>query len=110
MKNQFDVWRFNFPEKGEHPVVLISHPALCAKASVVNALYCTSQRQSRNAKPHEVLLDREDGMDWESFCDCSRMYLLDSSKLFGHRGRVSLERRREIRGKVRDVFRLAATD
>ena len=110
MKNQFDVWRFNFPDKGEHPVVLVSHPSLCASASVVNALYCTSQRQSRKVKPEEVLLDRADGLDWETFCDCSRMYLLDSSKLFGHRGRVSLERRREIRAKIRDVFRLAATD
>ena len=27
-----------------------------------------------------------------------------------HRGRVSLERRRQIRAKIRDIFRLAATD
>ena len=110
MKDQFDVWRFNFPERGEHPVVLISHPSLCAHASVVNALYCTTQRQSRTIKAHEVLLDKADGFDWETFCDCSRMYLLDSSKLFGRGGRVSVERRREIRAKVRDIFRLGATD
>ncbi len=36
MKDQFDVWRFNFPDKGgEHPVVLISHPDICARAAVV---------------------------------------------------------------------------
>lgn len=110
MKQQFDVWRFNFADQGEHPVVLVSHSNLCAHASVVNALYCTSQRQNRGPKAHEVLLNGEDGLDWETFCDCSRMYLLDSSKLFGHRGRVSLERRREIRARIRDVFRLAATD
>ena len=110
MKNQFDVWRFNFPEKGEHPVVLISHPSLCAGASVVNALYCTSQRQNRQAKAHEILLHGADGFDWETFCDCSRMYLLDTNALFGRRGRVSLDRRRAIRAKIRDVFRLAATD
>jgi hypothetical protein len=47
MKDQFEVWRFNFPMKGEHPVVLISHPDDCARAEVINVLFCTSQRQSR---------------------------------------------------------------
>ena len=48
MKDQFEVWRFVFPEKGgEHPVVLISHPDFCARAKVINVLFCTSQRQNR---------------------------------------------------------------
>jgi hypothetical protein len=91
-------------------VVLISHPNLCANALFVNVLYCTSQRQNRQPKPHEVLLNGEDGFEWETFCDCSRMYLVDTNALFGRRGRVSAERRRAIRAKIRDVFRLAATD
>lgn len=62
MKDQFDVWQFKFDKKGEHPVVLVSHPRLCANASVVNALFCTSQRQSRGPKGHEVLLNGEDGL------------------------------------------------
>jgi PemK-like, MazF-like toxin of type II toxin-antitoxin system len=73
VKSQFDVWRFNFPDKGEHPVVLISHPDFCSRA-VVNVLFCTSQRQSRHSKPYEVLLNGADGMDWETFCDCSILY------------------------------------
>jgi hypothetical protein len=43
-------------------------------------------------------------------CDCSVFYTVPSAALFGKRGRVSLERRREIRGKVRDLFRLLAND
>ena len=109
-KNQFDIWRFPFPEKGEHPVVLISHPNLCANAAFVNVLYCTSQRQSRPPKPHEVLLNHADGFDWETFCDCSRMYLVDTRALSVRSGRVSHERRLAIRTRIRDVFRLAATD
>jgi mRNA-degrading endonuclease toxin of MazEF toxin-antitoxin module len=109
-KNQFDIWRFIFPEKGEHSVVLISHPNLCANAAFVNVLYCTSQPQSRQPRSQEVLLNGADGFDWETFCDCSRMYLVDTSALFEKRGRVSLERRRQIRAKIRDIFRLAATD
>ena len=68
MKEQFEVWRYNFPDKGgEHPVVLISHPDICARAAVVNVLFCTSQRQSRQIRPYEVMLNGADGMDWETF-------------------------------------------
>ena len=56
MKDQFDIWRFDFPGKGEHSVILISHPDVCARASFVNVLYCTSQRQNRPPKPCEVML------------------------------------------------------
>jgi len=109
MKKQFDVWRFDFPKKGEHPVIIVSHDDFCAGA-VINVLYCTSQRQSRPAYPYEVLLNGADGMDWETFCDCSMIFSVPAAALFGQRGRVSLERRRAIRAKIRDVFRLAAAD
>lgn len=109
MKKQFDVWHFNFPGKGEHPVVIISHDDFCTGA-VINVLYCTSQRQNRRPKPYEILLNGSDGMDWETLCDCGTFYSIPSAGLFNQRGRVSLERRRQIRGKIRDLFRLAATD
>ena len=110
MKDQFDVWRFDFPGKGEHPVVLISHPDRCARGALVNVLYCTSQRQSRAPYPYEVLLNGMDGMDWETFCDCSILYTIPSAKFFDQRGRVSLERRRQIRAKLAELLRLNATD
>jgi mRNA-degrading endonuclease toxin of MazEF toxin-antitoxin module len=111
MKDQFEVWRYVFSEKGgEHPVVLISHPDICSRSKVVNVLFCTSQRQSRRPHPHEVMLNGSDGLDWETFCDCSVMYAVRSDRLFNRRGRVSLERRRAIRSLVRDMFRLSATD
>ena len=106
---QFEVWRFVFPKKGEHSVVLLSHTDFCAQ-SIVNVLYCTSQRQSRSPKPYEVMLDAADGMDWETFCDCSILWSVPSAALFDKRGEVTLERRRAIRARVRDLFRLAATD
>ena len=111
MKDQFEVWRYRFPEKGgEHPVILISHPDICARASVINVLFCTSQRQARRPNPHEVMLNGADGMGWETFCDCSCMYAVKSAELFGKRGQVSLERRRQIRTRLRDLFLLSATD
>lgn len=110
MKDQFDIWRFNFEDKGEHSVVLISHPDRCARGTLVNVLYCTSQRQSRQPHSYEVLLNGADGFDWETFCDCSILYSVPASGLFAQRGRVTLERRRQIRAKVRDLLRLTATD
>jgi len=108
--NATEVRRFKFPDKGEHPVVIISHPDRCARAALVNVLFCTSQRQSRKPYPFEVMLNGADGMDWETFCDCSIMYAVKSDLLFNRRGRVTLERRRAIRATLRDLFRLAATD
>ena len=110
MKDQFEVWRFDFPEKGEHPVVLISHPDRCARGALINVLFCTSQRQNRVPHPYEVALNGADGMDWETFCDCSILYTIPSAKLFGHCDRVSLERRGQIRAKLVALLRLNATD
>src|SRR5687767_14470380 len=111
MKDQFEVWTYNFQHRGgEHPVVLISHPDICARAAVVNVLFCTSQRQGRRAHPHEVLLNGADGMDWETFCDCSCLYAVKSAELSRKRGRVSLERRRQIRARIKEIFLLSAND
>ncbi len=73
-------------------------------------LFCTSQRQSRQPKHTEILLDKADGMDWETFVLCSQIWLVESADLFGYRGIVTHERRNAIRHKVRDIFRLLATD
>ena len=107
---QFEVWRFIFPRKGEHPVVLISHPDRCAHAEVVNVLYCTSQRQNRGPKPYEIMLNGADGMDWETLCDCSLMYSVPAAALFSKRGCVTAERRNAIRQKIRDLFLLSVRD
>ena len=110
MKSQFEIWQFNFPQKGGHPVILISHDDRCARGEVVNVLYCTSQRQSHPPKPYEVILDRADGLDWETFCDCSLFYTVPTAALFGRRGHVTASLRNTIRDKTRDVFLLMERD
>ena len=110
MKKPFEVWRYNFPGRGEHPCVIISHPDIAARSLFVNVLFCTSQRQNRLIKPTEVLLDTADGLGWETFVNCSAMWLVASADLFGLRGEVTLPRRNAIRDKIRDIFRLNARD
>ncbi|HWN95102.1 MAG TPA: type II toxin-antitoxin system PemK/MazF family toxin [Methylomirabilota bacterium] len=109
-KQQWDIWTLDFPGRGEHPAVLISHPDRCARASVVNMLYCTSQRQSRSARENEILLNGSDGLDWETFCVCDHLYSVEASQLVRKRGRVTAERRRAIRRKLIQFYRLLADD
>lgn len=110
MKDQFDIWDYPFADKGLHPVVLISHPDRCARAKYLNVLLCTSQRQARSRYPFEVMLNSEDGLNWESFCDCSILWTIDSNNLSNRRGRVGLERRRQIRLLLKETLRLNAVD
>src|ERR1043166_1041446 len=108
---QFEIWEYNFPQKGgPHPCVLISHPDRCARAKHLNILFCTSQRQSRTVQPFEVMLDAQDGLNWETFCDCSIMWVVDRSELSNKRGHVTVERRRQIRVKLRELFLLQSSD
>jgi mRNA-degrading endonuclease toxin of MazEF toxin-antitoxin module len=110
VKTQFEVWDCDFEQKGLHPAVLISHPDRCAGAKWLNVLFCTSQRQSRQPYPFEVMLNTQDGLDWETFCDCSILWSVDATRLKRRRRHVCIERRRAIRGMIRDMFDLSATD
>ena len=56
------------------------------------------------------MLNGADGLEWETFFHCSTIYAIRSDQLFNKRGRVTLDRRRAIRGMIRDTFRLSATD
>jgi len=111
MKDQFQVRTCHFPDRGgDHPCVLISHPDLAAGSTRVNILFCTRQRQSRAPRPSEVVLERADGLDWQTFCDCSMMFVADSAKLFNRRGQAILERRHAIRDTLKETIRLSARD
>ena len=52
------------------------------------------------------MLDSADGLDWESFCDCSILWVAESALLRRHRGQVTVDRRNAIRDLVRDSFLL----
>ena len=93
---QWDVWMYDFAEAGPHPAIIISHPDRVARAPLVNILICTSQRAQRLPKVNEVLLDREDGLEWETLCRCDLSYLVEKTALYQRRGSVSVERRRAI--------------
>ena len=102
---QFEVWDYDFQQKeaGVHPCVLISHPD-AYRSRFINVLYCTSQRQSRLITEIEVLLDVEDGFNWQTFCNCSIFWSIERRDLLRRRGHVTIERRRAIQEKIRAIF------
>jgi mRNA-degrading endonuclease toxin of MazEF toxin-antitoxin module len=103
-KRKWEIWMYDFPIKGPHPVVIISHPDRCQKSPLVNVLYCTSQRQSRPIKATEVMLNGADGLNWETFVGCDLIYLVESAALHDKRGRVCRERRLEVWRKMTAIF------
>jgi mRNA-degrading endonuclease toxin of MazEF toxin-antitoxin module len=96
---QWDIFTWEFPF-GKHPVVIVSHPARVENKPVVNVLKCSSQRAGRAPQENEVLLDKADGLDWETLCQCDLIYILEKKELSEKRGSVSRARRRAIISKV----------
>lgn len=81
---------------GNHPVVIVSHPARANRKEIVEVVDCASQRANRPAHEHEVVLDEADGLDWPTFCKCDCIYAVPRGELRRHRGSVTPERRRQI--------------
>ena len=81
---------------GNHPVVIVSHPARAARKEFVEILDCSSQRANRSPQEHEVVLNTSDGMDWPTFCKCDCIYAVPRNELKRLRGTVILERQRQL--------------
>ena len=96
---QWDIYTWQFPF-GKHPVVILSHPARVDHKPVVNVLKCSSQKAGRSPQENEVLLDRADGLDWETLCQCDLIYILEKKELSERRGSVSRARRRAIISRI----------
>jgi len=56
------------------------------------------------------MLDAEDGLSWETFCDCSILWSIESAGLERKLGIVSPDRRNAIRDRIRDMLLLNSRD
>lgn len=104
---QWEVWSLDLGF-GPHPAVVISPPAMAENKEVryLNVLQCGSQRASRPARAHEVILDVADGLDWETLVRCDRIHLADRECFRRRIGEVSRERRQALGRKIIQVFGL----
>ena len=82
---QWDIYLFPFSEELPHPVVILSTDERAAARKHVNGLICISLR-GRALALHEVLLDRADGLDWETAARCDLVHLLARDRFQELRG------------------------
>jgi hypothetical protein len=106
---QWDIVRFriNANDRDLHPGVVVSPVDWCAneQRSRINLLACSKKVPADGARPHQVLLNGADGLDFASVCGCEFFYVVDRSSCHEKLGRVSPVRRRLIGRKLNEVFR-----
>jgi hypothetical protein len=102
---QWDIFLFPFTEEQPHSVVIISIDERAESRKRVNGLLCVSLR-SKALGINEVLLDRADGLDWESAVRCDLIHLLERDRFLERRGSVIPERQIQISRKLIECFRL----
>lgn len=93
----WEIWSYQpagWPDA--HPCVVVSHPARVLNKPAINILMCSSQRATRQAEAHEVILDQADGLNWPTLCRCDLVLDVDKKELGNKRGRVTEARRRKI--------------
>jgi mRNA-degrading endonuclease toxin of MazEF toxin-antitoxin module len=92
----WDIYTWEFPEADSHPAVVLGTERRLANKPKVNVLFCSSKRATRKAEVTEVVLDRADGLDWETICKCDLIFAVPKEQLKLKRGSVTHERRRQI--------------
>lgn len=102
---QWDICLFPFSEEQPHPVVVLSSDERSAARKHVNGLICVTLL-GRPLGLHEVLLDRADGLDWETAVRCDLVHLLARERFQDLRGHVSADRQIQISRKLIECFRL----
>ena len=93
----FEVYNWQPPGWPEpHPCVIVSHASRAANKAEVNVVACSTQRATRSAQAHEVILDQADGLDWPTLCKCDQLYSVAKTELKTRRGAVSPARRKDL--------------
>src|ERR1051325_2858935 len=96
----WEIWSYDLPGAGVHPAVVLGTEERVRIKPIVSVLICSTQRATRGAKLHEVILDTADGLNWETLCKCDIVYAVQKKDLAQRRGVVTVERRRAIVQRV----------
>ena len=108
MISPWQIWTFDFPAEGTHPCVIFSNKARLANPAFdrVNVLLCRTLRGplQRELRVAEVLLDRADGLDWETLCRLDSLHFVPKAGLRERRGVLGKERRRFICQRMLQLF------
>jgi hypothetical protein len=104
---QWQIWKAR-PEgfERDHWFVIISGNERCSseRSPKVNGLACFTLRGGLS--PTDVALDRADGFDNATTCQCDFLFTLSKTTLHSGLGSVSWERQQQIKAKLKEVFRI----
>ncbi len=104
----WEIWTCDFAEAGRHPAVIFASSRLLEREDVthVNVLFCRTLRgpMKRELRAGQIVLDRADGLDWQTICYCHVLHLVPKTALSEQRGAVSRERQRQISQELLRLF------
>ena len=106
---QWDIYLFPFGKIKPHPILIISNNEICKseRYEEVNGLLCTSLG-SKELRPHQLILDESDGLDWKTAVDCDFIFTLPKDEFKEFRGHVeSHSRRKGLAAKIAECFRFS---
>jgi len=108
MMQPWEIWLCEFTREGAHPCVLFTHGRVLNNPDLdrVNVLFCRTLRgpRRRELRAGEILLDRADGLDWETLCHCDVIHYVAKNTLLERRGLVCYERQRQISQAILRFF------
>ena len=86
-----------------HPAVILSPPDILEdeKQLRINVLIGTKKTPAEGAKPHQVVLNGADGLEFQTLVDCSLVYQVRKNSILRLSGRVAHARRSSIAARVR---------
>lgn len=90
-------------DAGGHPAVVLSPPDILEddRQLRLNVLMGSKRVPAENAKPHQVVLNGADGLEFATLLDCSLVYQVRKASIIRHAGRVAHARRSGIAARVR---------
>ena len=107
---QWDIVRFRIrpQDRDLYPGIILSGEEWCASAHMTNmsVLACSKRVPGDQVKPHQVVLNGADGLEFQTTVDARFLYGIPKDGVSQVIGRVSPERRRVIGRKVIEVLRL----
>ena len=108
--NRWDVVFVPADEKDSvgHPAVVLSPPDILAdsRQTRINVLVGTKKQPAETAKPHQVLLDDADGLEFMTLLNCALIYQVRKANILRVTGTVTHNRRGPVATRVRAALGL----
>ena len=107
---QWDIVRFRIrpTDRDLHPGIVLSGEEWCSSphTSNLNVLACSKRAPGDDLRPHQVLLNGADGLEFQTAVDCRFFHIVAKATVTETIGHVTPERRRILGRKINEALRL----